>query len=73
LKPKTKGIAAVVEPTFTKPKLGARNTVSEIVAALFSIIPPPAPLMLMVYVPGWTNDAIPTVIVDVPEPGAGMD
>ena len=47
------------------------STVRETVV-LF-VLPPPVPVMVMVWVPVLARELAVTVIVDVPEPGAAMD
>jgi len=50
--------------------VGAAVTVSEMAAVGAS--PPPAPVTVMVYVPGAVLEATASVAVEVPEPGAAM-
>jgi len=43
------------------------------VTVVLFVLPPPVPVMVMVWDPVPAREVVVTFIVDVPEPGAGMD
>jgi hypothetical protein len=54
-----------------KPGMLLVATVSD--TMVVALTPPPVPVIVMMYVPMGVEDVVPMVIVDEPEPGAGME